>query len=65
MRNSADLARSGVSRRTLLLAGAAGGEIKVEGAMRTIWPFYVALTIALLLVTYVPALSLTLPALLK
>jgi TRAP-type C4-dicarboxylate transport system permease large subunit len=31
--------------------------------MRAIWPFYIAAIIALLLVTYIPALSLWLPSL--
>lgn len=50
---------------TLLFIGCAVGGVKVEDALRTIWPFYAALVVALLLVTYVPAVSLTLPALLK
>jgi TRAP-type C4-dicarboxylate transport system permease large subunit len=32
--------------------------------MRTIWPFWGAILVALLLTTYVPAVSLTLPRLL-
>lgn len=44
--------------------GCAIGEISVGQVMRSILPFYGALTICLLLVTYVPAFSLWLPRLL-
>lgn len=37
------------------------GGITVEQAVRTIWPFYGALLVALMLVSYIPALSLALP----
>ncbi|MFN3229385.1 MAG: TRAP transporter large permease [Asticcacaulis sp.] len=50
---------------SVLFVGAAVGKIRVEEAVRTIAPFYLALVAALILVTYVPALSLALPALLK
>jgi TRAP-type C4-dicarboxylate transport system permease large subunit len=30
-------------------------------AVRTIWPFYIACLVTLMLVTYVPAISLALP----
>ncbi|MBO0343988.1 TRAP transporter large permease [Roseibium limicola] len=46
-----------------LFVGCAVGKVKIEQALKTIWPFYLALLMALLLVTYVPAISLTLPAL--
>ncbi len=42
--------------------GCAIGGISIGTVMRTIWPFYGALTVALLLVTYVPAFSLWLPS---
>ena len=45
--------------------GCAIGEISVGQVMRTIGPFYGALGMTLLLVTYVPAFSLWLPNLLK
>ncbi|HYC01921.1 MAG TPA: TRAP transporter large permease [Azospirillaceae bacterium] len=45
--------------------GAAIGKITVEQSMKTIWPFYGALALALILITYIPALSLTLPALVR
>ncbi len=41
------------------------GKIRMEDAMRTIWPFYAALFAALMLVTYVPAASLWLPGVLR
>lgn len=43
---------------TCLFVGCAVGKIKIEEAMRGIWPFYIAILAALLLVTYVPAVSL-------
>ncbi|WP_148254221.1 TRAP transporter large permease [Aidingimonas lacisalsi] len=46
-----------------LFVGCVIGQIKIEHAVRTIWPFYLALFLALMLVTYVPAVSLTLPGL--
>ncbi|MFY8092837.1 MAG: TRAP transporter large permease [Niveispirillum sp.] len=50
---------------SVLFVGAAVAKIKIEQAVRTIGPFYLALLVTLLLVTYVPALSLALPALVK
>lgn len=46
---------------SVLFVGAAVGGISVEQTIRTIWPFYFALIAALLLVTYVPAISLAIP----
>lgn len=46
---------------SVLFVGAAIGRVPVERATRTIWPFYLALLIALALITYVPALSMSLP----
>ncbi|MCL4134526.1 UNVERIFIED_CONTAM: hypothetical protein GTU68_024190 [Idotea baltica] len=48
-----------------LFVGCAVGKVPIEQALKTIWPFYLAILAALLLVTYVPAISLTLPALLN
>ena len=48
-----------------LFVGCAIGQIGIEKAVRTIWPFYAAILAALALVTYVPAISMTLPALLN
>lgn len=45
--------------------GCAIGKIRMEDAMKTIWPFYLALFVALMLVTYVPAVSLWLPGLVQ
>ncbi|MEQ8179720.1 MAG: TRAP transporter large permease subunit, partial [Amphiplicatus sp.] len=50
---------------SVLFVGSAIGGVPVEKAIRTIWPFYCALVLALLAITYVPALSLTLPAMFK
>lgn len=47
-----------------LFVGCAVGKVPIEEALKTIWPFYLAILTALLLVTYVPAISLTLPNLL-
>ncbi len=49
---------------TCLFVGCAVGRIKIEEALKTIWPFYLAILMALLLVTYVPAVSLWLPSVL-
>lgn len=46
----------------VLFVGCAVGKIPVREAIRTIWPFYAAALVTLMLVTYVPALSLWLPA---
>lgn len=50
---------------SVLFVGAAVGNLPVEKAVRTIWPFYMALIAALMLITYFPALSLTLPGIFK
>jgi TRAP-type C4-dicarboxylate transport system permease large subunit len=39
------------------------GKVKIEDAVRTIWPFYLAILVALILVTYVPAVTMWLPGL--
>jgi len=46
-----------------LFVGCAVGNVKMEEVMRTIWPFYGVLFVVLMLVTFVPSLSLWLPAL--
>jgi len=48
---------------TVLFVGCAVGRISVWDAIRTIWPFYGAAVFTLLLVTYIPSLSLWLPSL--
>ncbi len=47
-----------------LFVGCAVGKVPIEKAVRTIWPFYIAIFVALMLITFVPAISLTLPSLL-
>ncbi len=47
----------------VLFVGCAVGKVPIWTVMRSIWPFYTAAVFTLLLVTYVPALSLWLPAL--
>jgi TRAP-type C4-dicarboxylate transport system permease large subunit len=49
----------------VLFVGTAIGRISVADALRTIWPFYLASLVVLLVVTFVPPLSLWLPAALK
>ena len=46
-----------------LFVGCAVGDVRLEDAVKTIWPFYLAILVALMLVSFIPALSLTLPAL--
>jgi tripartite ATP-independent transporter DctM subunit len=46
---------------SVLFLGAAVGRIRVEDAIRTIWPFYLALVSVLLLITFFPPLTLWLP----
>ena len=44
-----------------LFVGCAVGNVPMEKAVRTIWPFYAAIFVALMLTSFVPAISLTLP----
>ncbi|WP_100260664.1 TRAP transporter large permease [Qipengyuania seohaensis] len=46
---------------SVLFVGSAVGKIPIADMVRTIWPFYLTLIAALLLVSFVPALSLWLP----
>ena len=50
---------------SVLFVGTAIGGISVTDALKTIWPFYLTALGVLLIVVYVPALSLWLPALLR
>jgi hypothetical protein len=50
---------------SVLFVGAAIGRIEVSQALRSIWPFYGAAGVVLLLVALLPQLSLWLPAVLK
>jgi len=47
-----------------LFVGCAIGNVKIEQALKTIWPFYLAIFVALMMVTYIPSMSLALPNLL-
>ena len=48
-----------------LFVGCVVGGVRIDQAVRTIWPFYLAIFGALMLVTYVPAVSMTLPGLME
>lgn len=50
---------------SVLFVGAAIGNISVTETLKSIWPFYIASFVVLLIVAYVPQLSLWLPHLLK
>ena len=47
----------------ILFVGCAVGKVSIEEVMRKIWPFYAVMFTVLMLVTYLPALSLWLPQL--
>lgn len=47
-----------------LFLGCSIGGIRMEQTVKTIWPFYLAILVVLMLVTYVPAVSLWLPGVL-
>lgn len=46
---------------SVLFVGCAVAGIRMEDTLKSIWPFYLALVAALMAVTYVPAISMTLP----
>ena len=48
-----------------LFVGCAIGKVTMEEVSRELWPFYAVMCLALLIVTYIPALSLWLPSLVK
>jgi tripartite ATP-independent transporter DctM subunit len=48
-----------------LFVGCAVGRVRMEEVMKEIWPFYGVMFLVLMLVTYLPAISLWLPHLLK
>jgi tripartite ATP-independent transporter DctM subunit len=50
---------------SVLFVGCAIGKVTIEEVTRTIWPFYIAMIIVLFLVTYIPAISMWLPSLLR
>ena len=45
-----------------LFVGCAIGKLPMQQAIKTIWPFYIALFVTLMLVTYVPVVSMFLPS---
>src|SRR5207253_2285827 len=47
-----------------LFVGCAVGKVTMEQVMRGIWPFYAVMFVVLMLVTYVPAISLWFPRML-
>ena len=48
-----------------LFVGCAIGKVTMEQVSKELWPFYGAMCVALMIVTYVPAVSLWLPGLMK
>ena len=50
---------------SVLFVGTAIGKISIGDTLRTIWPFYLAVLVVLLIVAFVPELSLWLPSVLK
>ncbi|NIA70075.1 TRAP transporter large permease [Pelagibius litoralis] len=46
-----------------LFVGCAVGKVPIEDTLKSIWPFYLAILAALIAVTFVPAISMTLPGL--
>ena len=50
---------------TVLFVGCAVGKISIREAMQTIWPFFGACVAVLMLVTFIPGLSLWLPSLFR
>lgn len=50
---------------SVLFVGAAIGKISVAQSLRSIWPFYLAALLVVLLTAFIPGLSLWLPAVLK
>ncbi len=50
---------------SVLFVGAAIGKISVADTLKGIWPFYLAALSVVLMVTFIPALSLWLPAVMK
>jgi tripartite ATP-independent transporter DctM subunit len=49
----------------VLFVGCAVGNIPIWDVVKTIWPFYFAAIFTLILVTYIPSLSLWLPSLFR
>jgi len=49
---------------SIIFVGCAVGRVSMEQVVRYIWPFYIMMFAVLMLVTYVPAISMWLPRLL-
>lgn len=45
---------------TVLFVGAAIGKIRIEDTVKTMWPFYSALILCPLVITFIPSISLLL-----
>lgn len=50
---------------TTLFVGCAIGKVSVDQVARQLWPFWLTMFIVLMLVTYIPAISMTVPQLLR
>lgn len=50
---------------SVLFVGCAVGKVSMEQVTRTIWPFYIGMFVVLMLVTFIPAISLWIPGFLK
>jgi tripartite ATP-independent transporter DctM subunit len=50
---------------SILFVGCAVGRVAIEQVVREIWPFYAVMFVVLMLVTYIPSISLWLPRLLS
>jgi tripartite ATP-independent transporter DctM subunit len=48
---------------TTLFVGCAIGKVSIEKVSKTLWPFWLAMLVVLMLVTYIPALTLWIPSL--
>ena len=51
-----------VSPGAVLFVGAAIGKVTIEATVKALLPFYLALFLVLMMVTYIPAISLWLPS---
>ena len=50
---------------SILFVGCPVGRVTIEQVVREIWPFYAVMFAVLMLVTYIPAISLWLPRMLS
>jgi tripartite ATP-independent transporter DctM subunit len=50
---------------SVLFVGCAIGNVTIEQVTKSIWPFYIVMFIVLMLVTYIPAITLWLPRLVQ